>query len=114
VLLLPVGLVFFTYPGKEVRAVGVTRTMTQHDRSDDTSYDPRLQLRVALALAGITLSELWLSYFALTGGVRIQDLEDWLLGVRQLPPLQVDLVALAADELLKESGYDLRVSPESS
>jgi hypothetical protein len=77
----------------------------------DTS-DLRLRLRLVLALTDYSIPELWVSYFALAGAVDEQNLEDWLLGVAELPPLQVDLVSLAADELLELSGYDLRVSSE--
>jgi hypothetical protein len=86
--------------------------MKHQDRSDDGTLDARLQLRMALALTGYSISELWVSYFALAGAVDEQDLEAWLLGIMELPRLQVELVVLAADELLDLSGYDLRVSSE--
>lgn len=84
--------------------------MKYQDRSDDGTPDARLQLRAALALTGYSIWELWVSYFALAGAVDEQCLEAWLRGAIELPRLQVDLVSLAADELLELSGYDLRVS----
>ncbi|MHA7145348.1 hypothetical protein ACX80U_11580 [Arthrobacter sp. TmT3-37] len=87
--------------------------MKHQDQSDDDTPDARLQLRTALALTGYSISDSWVSYFALAGAVDEQDLEAWLLGAIELPRLQVDLMSLAADELLELSGYDLRVSSES-
>jgi hypothetical protein len=82
------------------------------DESQDESVGARFQLRVALALTNYNLSDLWVAYFGITGDLNEQDITAWLTGTKDLPRSQVALLGLAADELLEQSGYDLRVSPQ--
>ncbi|RJT74407.1 hypothetical protein D6T63_18630 [Arthrobacter cheniae] len=82
------------------------------NESQDESVGVRLQLRVALALTDYNLSDLWVAYFGITGALNEQDITAWLTGRKDLPRSQVALLGLAADELLEQSGYDLRVTPQ--
>lgn len=93
-----------------VRAMGAVE---DKDQPADESSDARLQLRVALALTGYDVSDLWVAYFGITGALTEQDITAWLLGREDLPRSQVALVSLAADELLQQSGFDLRVSSQT-
>jgi hypothetical protein len=92
-----------------VRAMGAVE---DKDQPDDESSDARLQLRLALALTGYDVSDLWVAYFGITGALNEQDITAWLTGTVDLPRRQVNLLGLAADELLQQSGYDLRISPQ--
>jgi hypothetical protein len=69
-------------------------------------FDPkepqqRRKLRDALKAADITRGELWLNYFSIGGGVGEYEVEAYLQGLLSLPPIQRDLLALAANELIE-------------
>lgn len=69
-------------------------------------FDPnepaqRRQLREALKAADITRGELWLNYFSIGGSVGEYEVEAYLQGLLSLPPIQRDLLAMAANELIE-------------
>jgi hypothetical protein len=68
---------------------------------DDASRQ-RQMLLVALRAAGIPLGELWIRYFGLGGMVGEYEVDAYLQGMIALPPLQRDLLAHAANELIDE------------
>jgi hypothetical protein len=52
--------------------------------------------------AGISISELWLKYFGMSGDAGEYEVEAYLQGLLSLPPVQRDLLALAANELIDD------------
>ncbi|TLM71305.1 hypothetical protein [Pseudarthrobacter sp. NamB4] len=71
------------------------------------SFDPnepeqRRRLRAAIKAAGISVSELWLKYFSLSGDAGEYEVEAYLQGLLSLPAVQRDLLALAANELIDD------------
>lgn len=63
--------------------------------------EQRRQLRAALKAADLTPGELWLNYFSIGGGVGEYEVEAYLQGLLSLPPIQRDLLAMAANELIQ-------------
>ncbi|BCW59973.1 hypothetical protein J2790_000452 [Paenarthrobacter nicotinovorans] len=59
-------------------------------------------LRKALASAGIPGEDLWLRYFSIGGMVGEYEVDAYLQSLHSLPPLQRDLLAHAANELIDE------------
>ncbi|MBG6216453.1 hypothetical protein IWX75_000897 [Arthrobacter sp. CAN_A6] len=70
--------------------------------------DQRLLLATAVKQAGYTVGELWLRFFAIGGRVGEYEVEAYLSGLILLPPLQRDLLAHAANELIDELPPPLR------
>lgn len=62
----------------------------------------RVNLLLAVRHAGIESSELWLHYFGLGGDAGEYEVEAYLHGSFTLPPLQRDLLAHAANELIDQ------------
>jgi hypothetical protein len=60
----------------------------------------RIQLLRAIRYAQIDAGELWLHYFGLGGDAGEYEVEAYLHGSFTLPPLQRDLLAHAANELI--------------
>ena len=52
--------------------------------------------------AGISISELWLKYIGMSGDAGEYEVEAYLQGLLSLPPVQRDLLALAANELIDD------------
>ncbi|ADX74501.1 hypothetical protein Asphe3_33960 [Pseudarthrobacter phenanthrenivorans Sphe3] len=69
---------------------------------DPNEPEQRRQLRAAMKAADISLSELWLKYFGLSGDAGEYEVEAYLQGLLSLPPMQRDLLALAANELIDD------------
>lgn len=59
-------------------------------------------LRAALKAAGLNAGDLWLNYFSIGGTVGEYEVEAYLQGLLSLPPIQRDLLAMAANELIDE------------
>lgn len=57
-------------------------------------------LRKAVKHADITSAELWLAYFSIGGVAGEYEVDAYLQGLYSLPPLQRDLLAGAANELI--------------
>lgn len=66
------------------------------------AYEPeqRRMLREALQAAAVSVGDLWLNYFSLGGDVGEYEVEAYLQGLLSLPPIQRDLLATAANELI--------------
>ncbi|TWD55061.1 hypothetical protein FB478_102404 [Arthrobacter sp. AG367] len=69
---------------------------------DPHEPEQRRRLRAALRAADISVSELWLKYFGMSGDAGEYEVEAYLQGLLSLPPIQRDLLALAANELIDE------------
>jgi hypothetical protein len=69
---------------------------------DPNEPEQRRRLRAAMKAADITVGELWLKYFSVSGDAGEYEVEAYLQGLFSLPPLQRDLLALAANELIDE------------
>ena len=69
---------------------------------DPNEPEQRRRLRSALKAADILVSELWLKYFGMSGDAGEYEVEAYLQGLLSLPPVQRDLLALAANELIDE------------
>ena len=67
-------------------------------------YEPKQQrmLREVLKAADINAAELWLKYFSLGGAVGEYEVEAYLQGLLSLPVTERDLLAMAANELIRE------------
>ncbi len=70
---------------------------------DPNEPEQRRRLREALNAAGVSVSELWLRYFGIAGDAGEYEVEAYLQGLLSLPPLQRDLLAMAANELIDET-----------
>ena len=69
----------------------------------ENNDDPQLnELRQALAMAELTVDELWLKFFAVGGSVDQLELEAFLFGAHALPALERDLMAQALNEDLED------------
>jgi hypothetical protein len=69
---------------------------------DPHEPEQRRRLREAIKAAGISVPELWLKYFGMSGDAGEYEVEAYLQGLLSLPPVQRDLLALAANELIDE------------
>jgi hypothetical protein len=69
---------------------------------DPNEPEQRRRLRAAIRAADITVSELWLKYFSLSGDAGEYEVEAYLQGLLSLPSVQRDLLAMAANELIEE------------
>lgn len=69
---------------------------------DPNEPEQRRRLRAAIRAADITVSELWLKYFSMAGDAGEYEVEAYLQGLLSLPPVQRDLLALSANELIDE------------
>jgi hypothetical protein len=69
---------------------------------DPNEPEQRRRLRSAMRAAGISISELWLKYFGMSGDAGEYEVEAYLQGLLSLPPVQRDLLALAANELIDD------------
>jgi hypothetical protein len=69
---------------------------------DPNEPEQRRRLRSAMKAASISLSELWLKYFGMSGDAGEYEVEAYLQGLLSLPPVQRDLLALAANELIDD------------
>ncbi|WP_427172613.1 hypothetical protein [Arthrobacter sp. 92] len=68
---------------------------------DPNEPEQRQRLRAALKAADLKSGELWLNYFSIGGSVGEYEVEAYLQGLLSLPPLQRDLLAMAANELIE-------------
>ncbi|MCG5434045.1 hypothetical protein LV457_17370 [Mycobacterium sp. MYCO198283] len=64
--------------------------------------DVSRQFHDAFAASGLTVSDLWLRYFALGGDAGLVEIDAYLNGAMSLPPLQHDMLAHAVNERLDE------------
>jgi hypothetical protein len=68
-------------------------------------YEPeeRSQLNRTLLAADITVYELWVRYFGLSGEAGEYEVQAYVEGLISLPDSQRDLLAMAAEEIISES-----------
>jgi hypothetical protein len=69
---------------------------------DPHEPEQRSQLKQALDAADITVGELWLRYFSMTGSVGEYEVQAYLQGLISLPVIQRDLLAMACNEIIGE------------
>lgn len=70
--------------------------------TEENAMEQRRFLTRAIDAAGIDRGELWLRYFSLGGSVGEYEIEAYVQGLISLPPLQRDILAHAANELIDE------------
>ncbi|WP_447002734.1 PP2C family protein-serine/threonine phosphatase [Saccharothrix isguenensis] len=75
--------------------------MTDH-RADHRADRQQDSIASALRHAGLTIEELWLRYFALGGNAGLVEIDAYVHGLGELPPLQPDVLAHAVNERLDE------------
>ncbi|GAA3292992.1 hypothetical protein ACFFON_02255 [Arthrobacter citreus] len=75
---------------------------------DAVEPEQRRRLREALSQAGIETSQLWMKYFSIGGEAGEYEVDAYLNGSFSLPPLQRDILAHAANELIDELPPRLR------
>lgn len=69
---------------------------------DDHEAQQRINLAAALRAAYISPGDLWLKFFSIGGSVGEYEVNAYLQGMLSLPPLQRDLLAHAANELIAD------------
>lgn len=65
--------------------------------------EERSQLNRLLNEADITVAELWLRYFGMSGAAGEYEVQAYVEGLISLPALQRDLLAMAAREIISEA-----------
>jgi hypothetical protein len=65
--------------------------------------EQRSQLNHSLKEADITVPELWLRYFGMSGAASEFEVQAYVEGLISLPALQRDLLAMAAREIISEA-----------
>jgi len=70
--------------------------------STDSGDDQQRSISAALRHAKLTIDELWMQYFALGGEAAIIDVDAYVHGLTELPPLQRDILAHAVNERLDQ------------
>ncbi|WP_342023432.1 hypothetical protein AAE021_16790 [Arthrobacter citreus] len=75
---------------------------------DAVEPEQRRRLREALSQAGIETSQLWMKYFSIGGEAGEYEVDAYLNGSFSLPPLQRDILAHAANELIDDLPPRLR------
>jgi hypothetical protein len=65
--------------------------------------EERSQLNHSRLAADITVSELWLRYFSMSGMAGEYEVQAYVEGLFSLPALQRNLLAMAAQEITSES-----------
>jgi hypothetical protein len=65
--------------------------------------EQRSQLNRTLIEADITVAELWLRYFGMSGTEGEYEVQAYVEGLISLPSLQRDLLAMAAREIISEA-----------
>ncbi|AUZ35766.1 hypothetical protein C3B78_15805 [Arthrobacter sp. PGP41] len=70
---------------------------------DPREPEQRRRLNKALAAADLTAGELWLRYFGMSGSAGEYEVQAYLEGLLSLPSNERDLLALAANELIRET-----------
>lgn len=65
--------------------------------------EQRSQLNHTLKDADITVAELWLRYFGMSGAAGEYEVQAYVEGLISLPALQRELLAMAAREIISET-----------
>ncbi|MDQ1437964.1 MAG: hypothetical protein QOK43_1593 [Acidimicrobiaceae bacterium] len=67
------------------------------------------ELEAARSRLGLSVSQVWIAYFAIGGNARQRDVESWLSGATYAPDREHDLLAVALNEELAARGLDRMV-----
>ena len=67
---------------------------------DEHEPEQRSRLKEVLQAADITVSELWLQYFGMSGSAGEYEVQAYVEGVLSLPVTERDLLAMAANEMV--------------
>lgn len=70
------------------------------DTGSNGAEDQQRLTRQAIDEAGLSVAQVWLRYFSLTGNAGEYEIDAYLNGLLSLPPLQRDLVSHAVNELI--------------
>jgi len=70
---------------------------------DANEPEQRRRLREAMKASDLTVPELWLRYFSISGDVGEYEVEAYLQGLLSLPVTERDLLATAANELIDDA-----------
>jgi hypothetical protein len=70
---------------------------------DPHEPEQRSQLNNALRAADITIADLWLRYFSMSGSAGEYEVHTYVQGLISLPVVQRDLLAMAANEIIDET-----------
>lgn len=70
---------------------------------DPFEPEQRSQLKDALSAADISVGELWLRYFSMSGSAGEYEVHAYVQGLISLPVTQRDLLALACNEIINET-----------
>ncbi|MUK00711.1 hypothetical protein GM708_01425 [Vibrio cholerae] len=76
--------------------------MNREDPTRSIEDTQRRQIGRAMAQAGLTLPEVWLYYFSITGTVDEYEVDAYLNQMIVLPALECDKLAHAINELIDE------------
>lgn len=67
---------------------------------DEHEPEQRSRLKDVLQAADITVSELWVQYFGMSGSAGEYEVQAYMEGVLSLPATERDLLAMAANEMV--------------
>ena len=70
---------------------------------DPHEPEQRIRLTDALQAADITVGDLWLRYFSMSGSAGEYEVHAYVQGLISLPATQRDLLAMAANEIIDET-----------
>lgn len=70
---------------------------------DPHEPEQRSRLCDALRAADITMGDLWLRYFSMSGSAGEYEVHAYVQGLISLPAVQRDLLAMAANEIIDET-----------
>jgi hypothetical protein len=71
------------------------------------------QFREVLSGTGLTLQDMWVSYYGMGGLLSVFEIEAYLAGLLELQPEECDLLVDATNELLAQVGARLRVEHQA-
>ena len=94
--------------GEYSRAAESTRAKDGNMGFDPVEPEQRRRLRKALTQAGLEASQLWMKYFSIGGEAGEYEVDAYLNGSLSLPPLQRDILAHAANEMIDDLPPRLR------
>lgn len=76
--------------------------MNRHQGDDDPATQQQRNTAVAWRRGGLTVEALWIRYFAVGGDTGLLEVDAYLNGLGEMPTLQRDMLAHAANEHLEE------------
>ncbi|WP_434992089.1 hypothetical protein [Arthrobacter sp. Ld5] len=82
--------------------------MNPNDHTSTVDDAQRRQIGDAMTQAGLSLPEVWLHYFSITGSVDEYEIDAYLNRMIALPPMECDKLAHAINELIDDIPPKLR------